>query len=76
MTLLEAKEFKVHFAKHPNTTLGAIAEKDVTYLDWLAGQTWPDFYLVEAVGVLCAHYGRTPKKPVRVKQRGQGELFL
>ena len=75
MTLLEAKKFPVHTKAHPNTTLGSIAETDVTYIDWLAGQSWPDFYLREAIDLIAAHYGRTPKKTVHAKNPKQGELF-
>lgn len=75
MTLLEAKELKVNFAAHPHTTLGAIAEKDVSYLDFLAGQTWPDLYLKEAVALLCEHYGRKPKVTIARGDSRQGNLF-
>lgn len=77
MTLLEAKQLQVNFPAHPNTTLGAIAERDVSYLDFLAGQWWLDWQLREAVDVLCAHLGRRPKRasPAKGRARGQGELF-
>lgn len=76
MTLLEAKQVRVNFTAHPNTTLGAIAEQDVTYLDFLAAQSWLDFHLAEAVAVLCEHYGRTPKKAKPAANSGQLGLGL
>jgi hypothetical protein len=75
MTLLEAKQLSVDFPAHPHTTLGAIAETDVTYLDFLAGQTWFDFHLKEAVAVLCEHYGRTPKFAQTREDPRQRSLF-
>lgn len=76
MTLLEAQQLRVSFPAHPNTTLGAIAVQDVTYLDFLASQTWLDWQLREAVDLLCAHHGRRPKRPAGPgNDRRQGELF-
>lgn len=76
MTLLEAQQLRVNFPAHPNTTLGAIAAQDVTYLDFLASQTWLDWHLREAVELLCVHYGRRPKRSAAGgNNRGQGELF-
>ncbi len=77
MTLLEAQQLRVDFPAHPKTTLGAIAERDVSYLDFLASQTWLDWHLRSAVGVLCVHYGRKPNRsdPRPGAGRGQGELF-
>jgi hypothetical protein len=75
MTLLEAKQLRVDFKAHPNTTLGAIAEKDVSYLDFLAAQPWLDFHLKEGVQVLCEHYGRKPKATIAREDRRQGKLF-
>ena len=62
MTLLAAKHHALTFGAYIGKTLAEVAEKDPTYIDWLAGQTWPDLFLNEALPVICAHYGRTPKK--------------
>lgn len=71
MTLLEAQQHPLHLPAHPNTTLGAVMAKDPGYVDWLAGQSWPDFVLAEAVSVLRAHHGRTavPKPQPRTDRR-------
>ncbi len=75
MTLLEAQQLRVDFKAHPNTTLGAIAEKDVTYLDFLAGQMWLDFHVKEAVALLCEHHGRKPKVTAGREDPRQRSLF-
>jgi hypothetical protein len=75
MTLLEAKQLPVNFPAHPHTTLGEIAEKDVTFLDFLASQRWGDWLLQEAIRILCEHYGRKPKKSAVREDPGQGSLF-
>lgn len=76
MTLLEAKQLRVNFAAHSNTTLGAIAETDPTYLGWLIGQTWLDFHAREAVTLLCEHYEIPTKAAAPKADPNQGELFI
>jgi len=53
MTVQEAEKIQMPFGKYKGKSLGAIADEDVLYLDWLLGETIKWETLRTAIGVIC-----------------------
>lgn len=65
MTLREAEDTRLHWGVHENRTLGEIARREVSYLDFLLGTELQDTWLTEAVGIVAAKHGRHAKRGSR-----------
>ena len=76
MTIIEAEKIVLRFGRWDGFSLGEVALREVSYLDFLAGISHTlDAYLQEAVALMCEKHGRAVKVTVAKKDKRQGELF-
>ena len=76
MTIIEAEKIILRFGRWEGFSLGEVARREVSYLDFLAGISHTlDAWLQEGVALVCEKHGRGAKVAGVKNDTRQGELF-